>query len=450
MPTLPIRYENTPLADRVPIVFFHIAVMGVFVSPEMSVSLFPVSITIGNSGIIRVDEVLTLITVTYSFALLAYSNRYKLELIISPQFLLSLIMGFIMVISTLYVTILQGVPLQFGSIFELLRWLTFIGFLGVLPIFISLKDAGSIIKFVITLSFIISLFAILQYIIGGYWTELAKLYTNYPVSYRAAGVAKNPNYLAQLLIPGFLISYSLLISWINSSKRDGNNQTSSGLYGFTSFLSVITIGSAIIITYSRIALIGAITGVIVVTLVFTSNEEINELPGQKIVSVLFIIIIVLVLLFTQNDIQLGRYQTLLNISEAESLIKRLQIWNSILPIISAKPIVGHGLTLYPIETQLGSPIVDSGLIRWIYHFGIAGFFIIVTLIFTILKMALHITFRLSQSHIINRAGALGVIGFTVAFWPIWLFEPVIISDRTVVILIFLTTIIIGMFMRLSQ
>jgi len=202
---------------------------------------------------------------------------------------------------------------------------------------------------------------------------------------------------------------------------------------------------ALFITYSRTGIVIVLVGVAFICLVFVLNlsQEIRTkiIYFGFIMSIIFSLFVFSVFLF-----DIGRYYGLVSLGQDDSLQTRFRIWKTVLPLITESPLIGYGPSRAGLlmREQFGS-VVDSGILRWWYHYGILGVGAVLFFFISIFRDSISLILR--EKHFTDYPLTWSAIVVTGGWIPgallVWIFLPVMRYSRSFTLFLILSCVVIS-------
>lgn len=401
--------------------------------------------TVGAAGILRIDQILLLLFIAVYFV-------RKPSFVKIPRYtgLLSLLVMVVIIFTSLLIGLfIFDFPVKVGDTFNVFRWATYFVFFVLLIQILSLLTIRLLTVVILLSGVSIAFLGIFQFhdflgihqLTGEIYLRESRFenWGNRPD--RAYGTTPNPNMYAQLLSIPLLLSTSLLLHTIYQQVTDNDR------YAMFIFLALSTavLAYAVFLTYSRTGIILILIGAIFIFLTFILN--IPHQFGFKYMAfgsgIIFLVLFAVLYVF---GVDVGRYRGLLSLGDDSSLQFRFQIWQTVFPIISESFVVGHGPSRYNLlkRNQFGST-VDSGILRWWYHYGILGVITILTFILSVFRISiLAITKDGSFSdHPWFWSIATVTGGWILGALVVWLVLPIMTYSRSFTLFLFLGAMLIS-------
>jgi hypothetical protein len=396
-------------------------VFAVFLSPYFT----PPS-TLGPEGIIRLDQVVIVLLVSYIFAHTYSSLNLELNL-----FTLSLL-GLTIVIFASYFNgiVFFGHPNRLGDVYDAAIWGAYFISSALLIGAISINTTRKMIYMILLGSFMVSLLGLLQ--ILDLWSSTSIVQTLYaPGKFETSGridaVETNPNVYANLLmIPALTMLAYLGRGTLSYVQRYSVGSRSVEYIGFV-LIAFFFVSVNIFFTYSRAVLVSTIVGgILAISIVYL---KFYGWPKVAHLSILPIGGAILLLVISQVNagIPVGRYAELFDLATDNSFQTRIARWQQVLPLLSESLILGRGPLNNGYIPELGVNYIDNGILSWWYQYGLLGLLLSITAWLSVLRYGIQVVKRNGnfERYPLIWSFSLGVLAYTLALPLVRTFYPVL-------------------------
>lgn len=371
---------------------FYTFIASIFVFPNFT----PFSV-VGPEGVLRLDQILIIliliILTTYNFSKIEFV--YNLTTI-----------SLFGVVATIWISYIVGSflfnhPSGAGEIFDLLIWTLYIPLLSLIPISLNQTSVRKSVFIIVWGSLFVSLIGLTQ--LFGIWSEVNILSNvlygpgKFINNNRLDSIFTNPNTYGQFLLLPFFILLSILSQ--TNSLNNGKVTTKPWFVGITSLLVSINL----YFTHSRTSFLALIIGISIFMLILIVQNEFVDLSNAIPISLALGAFSSITLLFLRTS---QRYNFLLNPLQSDSLQIRFDLWKNTLPIIRQSILVGHGPSSAAI-LEAGVPTIDSGILGWVFHYGIIGGFLLMIFYLSIVRLSISIVMNEDTKHSEPTIWALG-------------------------------------------
>ena len=276
-------------------------------------------------------------------------------------------------------------------------------------------------------SFIVAFLGVLQAIFNfsyGRLGEVPSTVSSFPI--RLSSTVGAPLHLGAY----FALLLPIVLNFLSYLKLNKSNW---GKYIFV-LIIIFAMIFVLIGTQSRGAWVQLLISCIALFLISSSFRKFILNP----LSMLFIIIIIMFLFFSDGSDLFQRLSSIFNWANEDSNIQRIESWKSSLKVWYTNPIsvvFGEGLegagnivNYFNINTQ--PLITESYMLKIILNFGLIGFLIFLTMYFCIV----HTGLRLSHEKLIYgdklwlfQGITTSLIGFFIILWPMQVFQAPVVS-----------------------
>lgn len=390
---------------------------------------------LGPEGILRADQVLIPILVTTLVVL--HSNRFVIPN--NPVVLaIASIVGFI-ALAIFTNTVLYGGTTGIGDLFDVIIWISYLALIVTVPGNISIEQAKNTILLIMGVSTGIALLGILQWYNVSVTTEIiAPLYTTRldTVGRAPTATLQNPNSLGKLMLLPFFFSLAQVYQIYATNSMVGNIRKQA----FWSVLTT-TFAATVVVSNSRSALVGLIFGLATIALFIILEQIGDSNKRQNILTavVMFGFVGLYLVIFV---FEVGRIEDLQNPLQDNSLRTRFSIWETILPVILERPLLGYGPSK-SAQLEVGVAYIDSGFLSWWYHYGLSGVGAFILLVLGAIKLGLLSVFNkpvFEQSPVFWSTG-IGIVGWFSSSVVVWGFAAVLQDRRVFTLVLFVLSLL---------
>lgn len=407
---------------------------------------FTPPVTIGPEGFVRLDQiVLPLLVVTAGLI-----QHPRLRLSTSPITILLLCCTLSISISVIFGPFYNGYRVRTGDVFDIFVWFGYSLFVMVVTPSLPSPTAKRGVILTLILSVCASVLALFQTLDFSLASEvLGPLYASdthlqYIVR-RPTGTTINPNVFAQFLSLPMLISFAVVI-------HAGRSETPDWLRRWRPYfiVSLIVLLLGILSTLSRTGLVTAFVGsctVLVVVMLFGIGKRVWR---KRIIVVSFVSFAISLFTFVLFEGGMSRFSELANPLEASSLQVRFEKWEQVLPLIMESPLIGHGPSKQALNS-LSVTFIDSGVLSWIFHFGVIGMIAFIALVIAILGFGCQILTSKSvfKQTPLGWSTVAAVVGWTVGSLVVWPVKPVAQSRRAFTLYLILIVLSLSIYKQLE-
>jgi O-antigen ligase len=338
----------------------YIVVAAVLLSPQFS----PTG-DIGPAEILRADQLLLpililLLMLVHVDAIHIPVNRVSLGLVAITV---------VISVSLMLNTLLFALRPTIGDTFDVLIWSTYALTFIIIGGNINPKIARRCLKLSLVVTLLIAVFGLFQSVGNQFALELLRpVYTERSirdVSISPTATTSNPNTLGKLVLIPLFVFFALFYRSL-VTKNGQQNPAHSVIFAclLAMFFSIT------IISDSRSALVGAVVGFCVIGAVLIFSQ-LGDNSRRRLIIGGTTVGLGLSLYLSIFVFEIGRIGNLQQILQDRSLQIRFNRWRQILPFILDRPLIGHG-PAPQFRKSLKFDYIDSGVLSWWYHYGIAG------------------------------------------------------------------------------
>lgn len=414
-----------------------ILLLSLFISPKFT----PFS-AIGPSGLLRFDQLL--IPILIIFIVAKQAPRLKISYSL-PSIIVC--MTALCVFTSLVLSALHSSNLiRISDLFDVIIWVVYSVFLLLVAKEQNWTTTNLQVHTIIFGAYFVCFLGILQ--MTGVWSEV-ELFSDvlygpgkFDSSGRLDGVFKNPNEFAQFLLLPFFFTL------IYALKKLGDVINDPSLLNLSICGIPILIFANIYFTYSRTALLASLVGIGVISVRQITSVETKD-ALMRLFGILTLGAFLLAFLWAGGF--LYRYQSLLSPLQDSSLQTRLHLWQEVLPLIRDSPVFGYGPSKASLF-EFGIPVIDSGIIGWLYHYGTLGLFVVVLFYLGVLRLSLSLSKKdkLHQDYVAIWSLSSGVFVYTLIVPILAITMPVVRYRRSFTLYLVVTAILISCSVTLNR
>jgi len=383
---------------------------------------------IGPEGILRLDQV---ILPVFALALAVYRPKFfriPVNLVV---------VGLVLVVSIISLSIVTNLflhdnPGRVGDFFDVVVWTSYVGLIiaigGNLPSEISSRA----LRWILVLSTGVAIFGVLQSFDFEFAVEgLAPIYTWRDlrlVRLAPTATTSNPNDLAKMLALPLFFSLGLLYRRISIGKVRENlrNTVITG--------TIVALFSYVIIQSNSRSGLGAVVIGSFVLFFLLFAGKMGTKRQRRIFLISASVTIGLTLLVIIFVLELSTFRYLQAPLQDPSLQMRFDRWVKIIPIIRDQPLLGHGPSKHFLQAVPYNDI-DSGLLAWLYHYGILGLVAYLLVVLGALKIGIQTILNrdLFEQQPDAWAAAVAIVAWFSGFTVSWTFIAIPQARRVFVL-----------------